>query len=213
VSQAEARAEAIRRAKAALTASVEGRAEALELRCARLGLGAPDGREIAFSLFGAPARLDLATLDLSGAEGERRSQTDEILFYHYLEYEGALPAEPLTAGKASSGGLISFRDFPGGAFYWEPFRSRTCLPLEKRFGSGLGGLRAALDRFEWEELELGDLGARVRGFGGLYLTLVAWAAEEGIEAEVNVLFDPVLKRVYAAEDAAAFASRICLGLL
>jgi hypothetical protein len=213
VSQAEARAEAILRAKAALAASAAGRPGELELRCARLGLGAPEGGEVAFSLFGAPARLELATLDLSGAEGQRRSQTDEILFYHYLEYEGAAPAEPDPAGKDPSGGLISFRDFPGGAFYWEPFRSRTCLPVAKRFGADLSGLRAALDRFDWEELKLGDFGARVHGMGNLYLTLVAWAAEEGIEAEVNVLFDPFLKRVYAAEDAAAFASRICLGLL
>jgi hypothetical protein len=207
VPQAEARAEAIRRAKASLAAKAAA-PEGLEGRCARLGLPAPEGGSIAFPLFGRAARLDLATLEIGDAEGGPRSQTDSILFYHYLEYDGAFPA-----GPAPSEGLISFRDFPGGAFYWEPFRSRTSLPLARRFGSDLRSLRAALDRFGWEELALGDLGARVHGFGRLHLTLVAWAAEEGIEAEVSVLFDPVLKRIYEAEDAAAFASRICLGLL
>ena len=55
-----------------------------------------------------------------------------------------------------------------------------------------------------------NFGARIHGFGELYLSLVAYSAEEGMESEINVLFDPAVKRVFAAEDAAAFASRICL---
>jgi hypothetical protein len=125
-----------------------------------------------------------------------------------------VPARPAATSPAdAAGGLISFRDLTGGAFYWEPFRSRTSLPLAKRYGADLAGLRAALGRFQWSEHALGDFGARVHGFGNLYLSLVVYAAEEWLDAEVNVLFDPAIKRVFQAEDAAAFASRICLGLL
>jgi hypothetical protein len=204
VPQKEARDEAIRRAVAILRAELAAGREDIGRRCSRLGLPPPAGEALDFPLFGSPARLDLSTLGLTGPDGEERSQTDRILFYHYFSREGVIEA---------GGDLISFRDLTGGAFYWEPFRSRTCLPLARRYGDDLAGLRAALDRFDWSELKLGDLGARIHAFGNLYLTLVAYAAEEGLEAEVNVLFDPAIKRVFQAEDAAALASRICLGLL
>ncbi len=119
------------------------------------------------------------------------------------------------------GDPISFRDFPGGAFYWEPFRARSALPLAERFGDDIGRgvapgaaeLRSALGAFEWKELALGDFSARIHGFGKLYLILVAYAPEEGLEAEFNVLFEGAAARAFGAEDAAAFASRICLALL
>jgi hypothetical protein len=195
--QREARDEAIRRVKSRLAAE----RESAERRCSRLGLPPPVGGAVDFPLFGSPARLDLGTLDLTGSSGEARSQTDRILFYHYFACEGVIRA---------GGDLISFRDFAGGSFYWEPFRSRTCLPLIRKYGGDPEGLRSALARFDWSELALGDFGARIHGFGNLYLSLVAYSAEEGMEPEINVLFDPAVKRVFAAEDAAAFASRICL---
>jgi hypothetical protein len=212
--QIEARDEAIRRAKGGLLLELEAGRESLEARCARLGLAMPGlgaepgpktgSQSLAFPLFGAEARLDLSSLALTDTSGSARSQTDQILFYHYFSREGAV---------AAGGELISFRDLTGGAFYWEPFRSRTCLPLAKRYGGDIPGLRAALDRFDWQELELGDFSARVHGLGNLFLTLVLYRAEEGVPAEILVLFDPAIKRVFQAEDAAAFASRICLGLL
>jgi Domain of unknown function (DUF3786) len=202
--QKEARDEAIRRAKAALAADLGSGSESVAQRCSRLGLPEPADGFIEFPLFGSPARLELSTLALTEASGGERSQTDRILFYHYFSAKGAV---------AAGGELISFRDLRGGAFYWEPFRSRTCIPLASRYGKDLSGLRAALSRFDWSELELGDFGARIHGFGNLYLSLAAYAAEEGIEAEIIVLFDRAIKRVYQAEDAAAFASRICLAML
>ncbi|MFA6506724.1 MAG: DUF3786 domain-containing protein [Treponemataceae bacterium] len=208
--QKEARNEAIRRAKEKLAADLASGRESVEQRCSRLGLpmplptdGSPRGA-IDFPLFGSSARLDLETLSLTDDAGAERSQTDRILFYHYFLSDGIIRA---------GGELISFRELTGGAFYWEPFRSRTCLPLAKKFGDDYARLRSALDRFTWSEVAAGDFGARVHGFGELYLSLVAWSAEEGIAGEISVLFDPAIKRVYEAEDAAVFASRICLKLL
>jgi hypothetical protein len=202
--QKEARDEAIRRARERLAIDLESGDESVARRCSRLGLPEAADGFLEFPLFGTPARLELSTLDLTDVSGEERSQTDRILFYHYFAVSGAV-----TPG----GELISFRDLTGGSFYWEPFRSRTCIPLASRYGDHLPGLRAALARFDWSELELGDFGARIHGIGNLSLSLVAYAAEEGIEAEIIVLFDPAIKRVYQAEDAVAFASRICLAML
>ncbi|MGA2546320.1 MAG: DUF3786 domain-containing protein [Rectinemataceae bacterium] len=202
--QKEARDEAIRRAKEGLEVDLGSGGESVAQRCSRLGLPEPADGFIEFPLFGSPARLELSTLALTEASGGERSQTDRILFYHYFSAKGAV---------AAGGELISFRDLTGGAFYWEPFRSRTCLPLAGRYGDDPTGLRRALSRYDWSELELGDFAARVHGMGNLFLTIVAYAAEEGLGAEIIVLFDPVIKRVYRAEDAAAFASRICLAML
>jgi len=204
----EARAEAIRRAKEVLRSELDSGRESLEQRCARLGLPAPADGALSLPLFGSPARLDIASLALTGASGEARSQADEILFFHYLAYEGGV-----TEGSGTAAELISFRDLTGGAFYWEPFRSRTCLPIIKRYASDLAGLKAALDRFEWRELPIGDFGARVHAMGRLFVSLVYYAAEEGMETDIVVLFDPAMKRIFQAEDAAAVASRICIGLL
>lgn len=211
----EAREEAIRRAKARLAELLSSGSESAEERCSRLGLGHPSGKLLEFRAFGSPARFDLSTLDLRGAGGEELPQADRILFYHYLACESA---------PRPGGDPVSFRGFPGGAFYWEPFRSRTALPLAARFGADLGrgapGLRSALARFDWSELALGDFGARVHGFGNLYLILAAYAPEApgaagaaGLGADFNVLFESAALRAFGAEDAAAFASRICLALL
>jgi hypothetical protein len=207
MSQTEARNEAIKKAKERLAETLGSDGGRMAERCARLGLPAPSRGSLEFSAFGLPARLDLSALSLTGPEGTELPQTDQILFFHYLECD---------CGVSAGGNPISFRDFPGGAFYWEPFRARTGLPLVRRFGAdilaGAPTLRAALGRFEWSELALGDFGARIHGFGCLYLVLVAHAPEEGLGAEFNLLFEPAARRVYCAEDAAAFASRICLAL-
>lgn len=206
--QKEGRDEAIRRAKERLEDLLGAGAESIEARCVRLGLPSPSSGIVDFRAFGSPARLDLATLALTGADGAELSQADRILIYHYLECESALSA---------GGDPVSFRDFPGGAFYWEPFRSRTCLPLARRYGddlaSGAPELRAALGRFDWTELALRDFAIRVHGFGSLYLIIVAYAADEEQDADVNVLFEGAARRAFCAEDAVAFASRICLALL
>lgn len=213
--QKEARDEAIRRARERLEPLFASGERAVESRCAALGLPPAAGGAVEFALFGREARLELASGDLTYADGAAPPQADRILFYHCLACESALPP---------GGDPISFRDFPGGAFYWEPFRSRTSLPLAERYGAdlaaGSSALRAALGRFEWSELALGDFGARVRGFGNLGLILIAYAPEApgavgaaGLDAEFNVLFEAAARRAFGAEDAAAFASRICLALL
>jgi hypothetical protein len=217
VPQKEARDEAIRRARERLGPLFASGGQAVRSRCAALGLGAAAaGGAVEFMLFGREARLEIASGDLAYADGAEPPQGDRILFYHYLACESA---------PQPGGDPISFRDFPGGAFYWEPFRSRTSLPLAKRYGAdiatGSSALREALSRFDSTELALGDFGARVRGFGNLYLILAAYAPEEspdaelafGLDAEFNVLFEPAARRAFGAEDAAAFASRICLALL
>jgi len=129
---------------------------------------------------------------------------DQIVALHYLLSK---------ASKEPTGELISFREFPGGAFYLEPFRSRTVVPLVKHFGNDLDALRQALNHFDWIPAAAGDLGATVQTIGKLTLTLVYYRGEEGFDPSAEVLFDSSIRRVFCTEDATVLATRLCRGLI
>jgi hypothetical protein len=109
--------------------------------------------------------------------------------------------------------LISFRELPGGQFFWEPFLSRSVRPLLKRIGNNLELLKRNLHSFDWEPASLGDFAARVHALGKVYLTLVYRVGDEEFPPSAELLFDACTKRVYNAEDATVLAGRICLDLL
>lgn len=180
----------------------------LAARCRGLGLTAPaaDGG-VAVRAFGRDFRL--APPDYRPAvitPGAKPARLDEqILILHYL-----LTERPVTA----TGTLITFREFPGGQFYWEPFLSRSVAPLLKRVDNDLELLRRNLQRFDTAPATgPGDLAVRVHAVGKLELTLIYHLGDDEFPPGAEVLFDTCMKGVYVAEDAAAVASRICLGLL
>jgi hypothetical protein len=199
MSKQEALSQALEQARAAL-AGVD-----LPARLARLSLPAPQAGVVGFRLFGQEALLTLADLDLRlAATGAPAKPADRILVLHYLRHEGAV---------AFADRLVPFRDFPGGAFYLAPFRSRTVDPLVARYGNDLDSLRRSLSRFDSAAVPLGDLGARLEAFGPLSVTLIYQRGDDELGPSAEMLFDASVRRVFGADDAAALASRICLGLL
>lgn len=174
-------------------------------RCQALGLPDPADGTLRTRLFGTDVVLDLANFALvREADGRPVKVGDQILFLHYL-----LAEQPLTP----SADLIAFQEFPGGQFYLPSFEARTTAPLLKRFGNDLDGLRRNLDRFDWEPVTRGDLGARIHAYGNLHLTLLYHLGDDELPAAASVLFAAASKWVLTAEDAAVLASRICIGLL
>ena len=129
---------------------------------------------------------------------------DRLLALHYLLHDA--PVSP-------AGEWISFREFSGGQFYWEPFRARTVLPLIARFGNDVERLKKNLDRFAWEPATGADLAVRLHVVGPLWAQLQYYVGEEGLPPEAVLLFDAALRRVFCTEDAAVIGSRLCLGLL
>lgn len=198
MSKQQAQLEAVRRAKETL-ASID-----LISRCAILGLPAPQDGIMQFRAFG----LDL-TLRQSFELVETVSQKparlgDQILFLHYLCCD--MPVK-------ETGELITFRDMPGGQFYWEPFLSRSIKPLLHCVGNNLDVLKKNLNRFDWQSYPAGDFAAKVHALGGLYGYLVYHLGDEEFPAAAEMLFDSSIKRIYNSEDVAFVASRICIGLL
>lgn len=137
-------------------------------------------------------------------DGTEAKLDDQILIFHYLLNESSvkLTNEP-----------ISFRSLPGGDFYWEPFQSRTTVPLVKRTGNDLDGLRERLDRFDWTPVDQGDFAAQIHAIGAVGVTLVYHLGDDEFPPDATVMFDGSIKHAFNAEDAAVLASRVCIGLL
>jgi hypothetical protein len=177
----------------------------LTARCSSLGLSAPENGIVCLRVFGSDMIFQQADFQIIKAEtGEPAKLSDRILVLHYLLCESPINL---------TGELISFRGFPEGQFYWQPFLSRTIKPLIGRIGNDLDLLRQHLQRFDWEKVSMGDLGARIHALGKLYVTLVYHRGDDEFPPTADVLFDACIKQVFVAEDVAVLASRICIGLL
>lgn len=198
MSKQDAQRKAIQQAKEKL-AGVD-----LPSRCQRLGLPAPQQGRVDFRAFGIDFSLD-SHFELT----ERSSATpaklgDHILALHYLLCDFTI--EP-------TGQWITFRDLPGGQFYWQPFLSRSIHPLMACIGNELERLKKNLDRFIWEPFDAGDCAAKIHAVGLIDVVLVYHLGDEEFGPAAEILFDAAIKRIYNTEDVAFLASRICLGLL
>jgi hypothetical protein len=177
----------------------------LTVRCACLGLSVPEDEVVRLRAFGMDMLLYPADFHLITADtGEPVKPGDQILVLHYLLCESPI---------VLTGELISFRGLPGGQFYWQPFLSRTTRPLVGRIGNDLERLRTNLQRFDWEQVPMGDFGARVHVIGKLDMTLIYYQGDNEFPPTADLLFDACIKQVFVTEDVAVLASRICLGLL
>lgn len=195
----DAQREAVRRATADLV-GVE-----MASRCRLLWLPQPQADAVRFRAFGVNLVLRLPGFDLTLAEGGAPARLgDQLLVLHYLR---------CAVSPAPTGEPISFRDLPGGRVYWQPFLSRSITPLLRAIGNDLERLTRHLDRFDWQPVAVGDLGARIHALGRIEATLVYRKGDEEFEPTAELLFDACIRRVYTTEDVAYLAGRICLGLL
>jgi len=131
---------------------------------------------------------------------------DHLVALHYLLGE---------APMAPTGTWITFREFPGGQFYWEAFLSRSVRPLIERMGNAPDVLREHLRRFSATVTPLSDGGlqATIRALGAIDLMLVYRFGDDEFPSSADALYDACARRLLCAEDAAYLASRFCIGLL
>ncbi len=192
--------------EAAIRAAVEKlRKIDLAHRCSSLGLSKPQDGILRLRAFGTDMMLRLSDYQLILADsGQPAKISDRILVLHYLLCDFPIPV---------TDELISFRHMDSGQFYLPAFLSRSVRPLVERIGNDLAMLKRNLDRFDWEPVSLGDLGARIHAVGKVFVTLVYRLGDDEFPASADILFDANIKRVYSTEDAAVLASRICMGLL
>jgi len=178
-------------------------------RCARLGLAAvgdaPGALRLAF--FGKTLELLLPAFEAVIVEtGKPPKTADLLLALHYLLCDQPVVPE---------GRWVSFREFPGGTFYWKPFLARSVQPLIKVIGSDRDRLRDRLTRFAGR-IETGPaeaLTARMTAIGRVEVLLIYRCGDDEFPPSADLLYDACARRIYGAEDAATLAGRVCLGLL
>ncbi len=199
MSQKEAQQKALQKAKEKLK-DID-----LTARCKLLDLPVPDKNNFQLRIFGIDMCLHLSDLTLTIAKNNEPAKlSDHILLLHYLQND-----KPIIPTQEE----ITFRQLPGGQFYWQPFLSRTANPLLGRIGNDPDLLKKNLDRFDWEPISMGDLGAKVHALGKLYVTLVYHKGDDEFDPAIDLLFNSCIKDIFNAEETAVLASRICLGLL
>lgn len=178
-------------------------------RCLQLGLPDPatTGGALRVAVLGSTLELHPPEFQATVVpSGKAPKPADHLLALHYLL--GEFTVSP-------AGEWITFREFPGGQFYWEPFLSRSIKPLIGRVGNDLGLLKDHLSRFpvQVEPLPDGGLRAVIQALGAIELMLVYRPGDDEFPPAADVLYDACARRVLCAEDAAALASRFCIGLL
>jgi len=178
-------------------------------RCARTGLPVPATANDAVRMpfFGKTLTLQPPGFDgLIVETGLPPKPSEHLLALHYLACD--LPVTPENR-------WITFREFPGGAFYWPAFLSRAIHPLIKAIGNDLVKLRERLARFSAmnEDGPADTVSARMVAVGKIEVLLVYRAGDEEFPPSADLLYDGCARRVYGAEDAAVLGGRVCFGLM
>lgn len=176
-----------------------------QARCQDIGIPVPVDDGICFKAFGMNLLLQIPSMQLTQVDSKSKLPlSDQLLVKQYFTYD-----KPLIETHEK----ISFKGYPEGQFYWQPFYSRSVKPLVELIGNDLDLLKKNLQKFDWEPDEMGDFTAKIHLIGNLNMFLVYHLGDDEFPAEANVLFDACIKQVYLAEHVAVLASTICLALL
>jgi hypothetical protein len=140
-----------------------------------------------------------------------RSQTGEpiplaerIIVLHYL----------LTAqGQSFSKNLITFREVPGGAFYYPAFLKRARDPLVRTFGPQPERLSSCGQQLGAERADLGDVSITLRPLPRLPMTVVLWKGDNEFTPEGSILFDGSVGSYLPTEDIAMLSGMVVYRLI
>jgi len=144
-------------------------------------------------------------LILSPADsGPPPEKWEEIIALHYLAR---------ATGAAAADELITYRQVPDGAAYWEPFNRRTAGILLGAFAGRLRALGPAAAALGGREVSgHGDFAFAVRALPRVEYLFVCWEGDEEFPPEVRVLFDRSILDYLPAEDITVLCQMVCLKL-
>ena len=126
-------------------------------------------------------------------EAGRPTLPEQVLMLHYLLKAKAIPF---------SGELITFREVPSGAFYYQPFFKRAIAPLAKGFGSHPSLLDQVADLIGKIVPSPADRTLKVFVLPRIPVILSVWKEDEEFPAEGNVYFDATISSHLPTEDIA-----------
>ena len=132
------------------------------------------------------------------------SLQEQILILHYLLHV----QDTFLTGK-----LITFREIPGGEFYYQAFLKRAQIPLLNSFGQEPERLLTVGQRLGGKRANLGDVSLTLRPFPKIPLTLVLWRGDEEFPPEGSILFDSTIGLFLSGEDIAFLSGDVVYKLL
>lgn len=128
----------------------------------------------------------------------------QILLFHYLLMSRGLPLRNR---------LISFKEIPGGAVYYDAFYRRAIQPLIKTFGHDQKAFLKAGERLGGQREKLGDASLLFFILPKIPITYVLWEEDEADPPRASILFDESVKSYLPMEDMALLASIVVWGLM
>lgn len=152
--------------------------------------------------------LDPRSRECVSSSGGREKPYLSVLLLHYA-------AAALKGIPAPGGEWISFRELPGGEFYYPAFRKRALEPLLAECGedprASLSGLCRRLPGIVREFPE-GDACILVEAFPGVPVKIIFWRADEEFPADAVMLFDRGTEKVFCSEDIAVMGGMLAVNL-
>lgn len=122
-----------------------------------------------------------------------------ILVLHYL-----LKAE----GVPLTGQMVGFKDVPQGSLYFTPFRNRVLFSMLPVLERSPEMLRIAVTSLGGEFVDAGDLSFRFRVLPYVTAQYIYHRGEEGIPADLNILFDRSVENYLSTEDIVVMCEEI-----
>lgn len=174
-------------------------------KAGKLGFSLESPDRILVRILGSDCTVSAKSFEvIDKATGKAVKPEVRILVLHYLLCENS----PCPTGK-----LISFRELPGGQFYYGPFQSRSVNIVSSVVKNDLERLKRTLGRLDCRELGIGDISAEINVIGKVCATFIYRAGDDEFPPSAELLFDSSIKGVFSTEDVTFIASLICRRLL
>jgi len=129
---------------------------------------------------------------------------EQVLILHYMS---------ATEIPQATGNWVSYREIPGGAFYFGAFIKRAVEPLKKVFGQNIAGFSKAAGKLHARKIANGDAAFEFKALPVVPLQLILWTGDEEFPAEANILFDSTIGQILPPEDAAWLAGMVVYRLM
>ena len=157
-----------------------------------------DRDHLAIPFLGSTVRISPAdgevTIDSVPADKRRA-----ILVLHYLLRADGVPL---------TGEMVGFKDVPQGSLYFTPFRNRVLFSMLPVLARSPGMLEAAVTSLDGDFVKAGDLSFRFRVLPYVTAQYIYYRGEEGIPADLNILFDRSIENYLATEDIVVMCEEI-----
>lgn len=122
-----------------------------------------------------------------------------ILILHYLLKAKGVPL---------TGQMVGFKDVPQGSLYFTPFRNRVLFSMLPVLERSSDTLRTTVTSLGGEFLDVGDLSFRFRVLPYVTAQYIYYRGEEGIPANLNILFDRSIEHYLSTEDIVVMCEEI-----